>query len=60
MFAHKNWMEAGIVEKLKKLAERRNLSDLTIGPVLTWNNKQIKEIIDKVDDNIFSLYNVYK
>jgi len=41
-------MDAGIVDKLKNLASRRKLSDLTIGPVLTWNNKQISQHIEKV------------
>jgi len=38
LFAHDNWMKAGIVEKLKNLAARRKLDDLTAGPILTWNN----------------------
>ena len=37
-----------MVQKLKDLAARRNLDDLTIGPVLTWNNEQIKAHIDKI------------
>lgn len=30
------------------MASRRNLDDLTIGPVLTWNNKQIQSHVDKI------------
>jgi 1-pyrroline-5-carboxylate dehydrogenase len=30
------------------LASRRKLSDLTIGPVITWNNTQIKNHISKI------------
>lgn len=32
---HQNWVKAGLEEKLKTLAARRTLEDLTIGPVLT-------------------------
>jgi len=40
MFAHTNWVKAGLLEKLKKLASRRSLHDLTIGPVLTVTNER--------------------
>lgn len=30
-----NWSRSSLVSKLKDLAERRKLEDLTIGPVLT-------------------------
>uniref|UniRef100_A0A452ZP29 Uncharacterized protein n=1 Tax=Aegilops tauschii subsp. strangulata TaxID=200361 RepID=A0A452ZP29_AEGTS len=30
-----NWSSSGLLEKMKKLSERRKLEDLTIGPVLT-------------------------
>lgn len=48
LFAHENWIKAGMVQKLKELSERRKLEDLTVGPVLTWNNQQIKEHIDRL------------
>jgi 1-pyrroline-5-carboxylate dehydrogenase len=48
MFVHENWIKAGLIEKIKTLAARRKLSDLTIGPVLTWNNKSIKGHIDSL------------
>jgi len=32
-------MKAGIVEKLKKLAARRKFDDLSLVPILTWNNE---------------------
>jgi 1-pyrroline-5-carboxylate dehydrogenase len=48
LYAHKNWLDAGLVGKLKALAARRKIDDLTVGPVLTWNNEQIKSHIDKV------------
>lgn len=48
VFVHENWVKAGLLEKMKTLAGRRKLSDLTIGPVLTWNNKGIKNHIDSL------------
>ncbi len=49
LFVHDNWADQ-LVPKLKELAARRSLDDLTIGPVLTWTNKQIQEHIDAVLD----------
>ncbi len=40
LFVHKNW-EQDLLPKLKQLAERRKLENLSIGPVLTWNNEQM-------------------
>lgn len=48
LFAHDNWVDKGIFDKMKELASRRKLDDLTIGPVITWNNQRIKEHIEKV------------
>jgi len=48
MFIHTNWHKHDILGKLKALAERRNLKDLSIGPVLTWNNERIKSHIDSL------------
>lgn len=48
LFAHENWIKANLADKLKELAARRKLEDLTVGPVLTWNNTRIKEHIDKI------------
>eukprot|EP01023_Acetabularia_acetabulum_P005622 TRINITY_DN12301_c0_g1_i1.p1 TRINITY_DN12301_c0_g1~~TRINITY_DN12301_c0_g1_i1.p1 ORF type:complete len:318 (-),score=71.58 TRINITY_DN12301_c0_g1_i1:1072-2025(-) len=48
LFMHSNWKKAGLMEKVAKLAEKRKLEDLTIGPVLTWNNDQIKQHISDV------------
>lgn len=36
------------VPKLKVLAEKRNLADLSVGPVLTWNNKQLQDHVNKL------------
>lgn len=38
IFVHKNWSRANFVEKLKALAERRSVKDLTVGPILTVTN----------------------
>ncbi len=47
LFVHDNWADA-LLPKLGELAARRNLDDLTNGPVLTWTNEQIQEHIDGV------------
>ena len=47
IFAHANWMDA-LVPKLRKLAARRSLDDLSLGPVLTWTNEQMKAHIDSI------------
>jgi 1-pyrroline-5-carboxylate dehydrogenase len=41
-------MKAGIIQKLKDLAGRRKLEDLTLGPILTCTNERIKEHINKL------------
>jgi len=46
LFVHENWLEVGAIDKLKALAAKRNLDDLTIGPVLSWTNDKIKGHID--------------
>ena len=45
LFVHDNWAEA-LLPKLAELAARRSLDNLSIGPVLTWNNEEIKAHID--------------
>ena len=47
VLAHDNWIDA-LVPKLGELAARRSLDDLTIGPVLTWTNEQMKAHIDAI------------
>ena len=47
LFVHDNWAEA-LLPKLGELAARRNLDDLTVGPVLTWTDAQIQRHIDAV------------
>eukprot|EP00878_Enallax_costatus_P039600 GHUV01045453.1.p1 GENE.GHUV01045453.1~~GHUV01045453.1.p1 ORF type:complete len:500 (+),score=106.07 GHUV01045453.1:235-1734(+) len=50
MFMHSNWKKAGLLDKLKALASTRQLSDLTIGPVLTWTTSAMLEHINKLLD----------
>ena len=45
---HRNWRRSGLLEKMAEQAGRRSLDNLTIGPVLTWNNERIKEHLDAV------------
>lgn len=49
LFIHENWLPS-LLPKLESLASRRNLTDLTIGPVLSWRNSRIKSHIDAVLD----------
>jgi 1-pyrroline-5-carboxylate dehydrogenase len=43
LFMHKNWSSSGLLEKMKKLSERRKLEDLTVGPVLTVTTEAMME-----------------
>jgi 1-pyrroline-5-carboxylate dehydrogenase len=45
LFVHDNWSEA-LLPKLAELAGRRSLANLSLGPVLTWNNERIRQHID--------------
>ena len=47
LFVHDNWADA-LLPRLAELAARRSLEDLSLGPVLTWNNERIQSHIDKV------------
>lgn len=47
LFVHENWSDA-LLPRLGPLAARRSLADLTVGPILSWNNDQIKAHIDAV------------
>ena len=46
LIAHENWVEAGIVDRLAQRAGMRNLDDLTIGPILTWDTDRILKHVD--------------
>ncbi|XP_074277305.1 putative aldehyde dehydrogenase isoform X2 [Silene latifolia] len=43
LFMHENWASSPLISKLKKLASRRKLEDLTIGPVLTVTTETMSE-----------------
>lgn len=47
LFVHENWSES-LLPKLKDLAGRRRIDNLTLGPVLSWNNQEIQTHIDAV------------
>jgi len=46
MFVHKNWNKTDVLEKFAAQTAKRSLKDLTIGPVITWTNEEIKGHID--------------
>lgn len=48
LFMHENWASSPLVSKLKELAARRKLEDLTIGPVLTVTTEAISEHVQKL------------
>jgi len=48
LFAHQNWVKAGIFDKIKALADKRKLSDLTIGPVLSHTTEDIMQHKDRL------------
>jgi len=48
LIVHENWIKTGLLEKIKDLAAKRNLKDLTIGPVLSWDNQRIQKHIDEL------------
>ncbi|XP_010550612.1 PREDICTED: delta-1-pyrroline-5-carboxylate dehydrogenase 12A1, mitochondrial [Tarenaya hassleriana] len=48
LFMHENWSKTSLVSKLKDLAERRKLEDLTIGPVLTVTTEAMIEHMEKL------------
>lgn len=48
LFAHENWVNAGMFEKLEQMAARRTLDDLSIGPVLSWTTEEIIEHTNKL------------
>nr|CCA15825.1 predicted protein putative [Albugo laibachii Nc14] len=41
LLMHQNWVDNGLEDKLQQLAERRKLSNLTIGPVLTVTTERM-------------------
>ncbi|XP_039039739.1 probable aldehyde dehydrogenase [Hibiscus syriacus] len=43
LFMHENWSTGSLISKIKGLAERRKLEDLTVGPVLTVTTEAMLE-----------------
>lgn len=41
MFMHQSWVKSGFVDRLRALASRRQLKDLTVGPVLTVTTERM-------------------
>lgn len=48
LFMHENWSSSSLLSKLKDLAQRRKLEDLTIGPVLTVTTEAMLEHKNKL------------
>lgn len=49
LFVHgKWWRGSSLTSRLISLARKRNLTDLSVGPVLTWTNEQIQTHIDEL------------
>ncbi|OVA09061.1 Aldehyde dehydrogenase domain [Macleaya cordata] len=48
LFMHENWASSPLISKMKSLAERRKLEDLTVGPVLTLTTETMLEHMNKL------------
>ncbi|CAA7402981.1 unnamed protein product [Spirodela intermedia] len=48
LFIHENWSSSALLSKMKFLAERRKLEDLTIGPVLTVTTDSLLAHVEKL------------
>lgn len=48
LFAHENWSNRGIFERLAEFAANRKLSDLTVGPILSHTTAQILRHTDRL------------
>lgn len=48
LFMHDNWVVAGLEERLRSLAARRSLDELTVGPVLTVTNERFEAHRDRL------------
>ncbi len=46
LFMDRKWKQVKFLERLEALAKRRNLEDLTIGPVLSWTSDAILKHVD--------------
>lgn len=48
LFMHENWSSSPLISKLKELAARRKLEDLTVGPVLTVTTEAMLDHMKKL------------
>lgn len=48
LFMHENWSSTSLLSKMKDLAERRKLEDLTVGPILTFTTEAMLEHMNKL------------
>ncbi|GMH16847.1 hypothetical protein Nepgr_018688 [Nepenthes gracilis] len=48
LFMHENWASSPLISKMKELAEKRKLEDLTIGPVLTFTTEAMLDHKNKL------------
>uniref|UniRef100_A0A2P2LB13 Uncharacterized protein MANES_14G075700 n=1 Tax=Rhizophora mucronata TaxID=61149 RepID=A0A2P2LB13_RHIMU len=48
LFMHESWSGTSLISKMKELAERRKLEDLTIGPVLTFTTEAMLDHMNKL------------
>ena len=48
LFMHNNWKNTNFLELIEQQASKRSLSNLSIGPILSWTNEKIKAHIDAV------------
>eukprot|EP00742_Colponemidia_sp_Colp-10_P000630 GILJ01000688.1.p1 GENE.GILJ01000688.1~~GILJ01000688.1.p1 ORF type:complete len:547 (-),score=78.12 GILJ01000688.1:117-1757(-) len=48
LFAHSNWVKAGVLEKIASLASRRSLAELTLSPIMSLTTERILDHVEKV------------
>ncbi|KAL8457935.1 hypothetical protein ACS0TY_035697 [Phlomoides rotata] len=48
LFVHENWSKSSLLHKLRDLAARRKLDDLTVGPVLTVTTEVMLDHMNKL------------
>jgi len=48
LFAHDSWLKRGLLHHFKIASAKRNFQDLSIGPVMTWNNERIESHLNRV------------
>ena len=48
LFVHERWQGTFLFEDMKEFASKRNLDDLSIGPVITWTTERMLEHIESL------------